>query len=624
MPLFQNEHSLIVVGSVVFGLFIFLLLSKWILRVLFGMIIIPEDKIGLVTKKFTLKGKRLTDGRIVALEGEAGYQIDPLSSGLHWGYFPWKYSINLQDFIVIGMHQIGLVSAKDGVSIPTGRILARHVESNNFQNARSFINNGGQKGKQVSFLNTGTYKINTLLFNVEMASIVQIEEGQLGVVTTEDGESITDGQIAGKPIEGHNNFQNFDKFLEQGGQRGLQTQFILAGSYTINPWAVSISTEPMTEIPIGSVGVLISYVGEDGVDQSGEQFLHGSIVKKGQKGVCITPLDPGRYPINTFTTNVKVVPTTNLVLNWANTKSESHRLDANLCTITVRSKDGFTFNLDVSQIIHIPSSEAPKVIARFGSVENLVSQVLEPTIGNYFRNSAQDSDVIEFLSSRQERQKAAKDKISDALKEYNVNAVDTLIGDIVPPADLMKTLTDRKIASEQQTTYQTQMESQVIKQELEKQTAITEMQAEIVKSTQGIAIAENEAEANVKKANGDRDALKANADGISYKIKTEADGEASKITAMGTAEAGKILAVGQATAKSYQQQAEAMGKDNFGKFKITEAIGEGHIEVMPKILITGSGGEGSTNSAITSLLGFKLLDSIDASNSNQSEEKITK
>ncbi len=43
------------------------------------------------------------------------------------------------------------------------------------------------------------------------------------------------------------------------------------------------------------------------------------------------------------------------------------------------SKDGFPFNLDVSQIIHIPANEAPKVIARFGSMTNLVSQVLEPT-----------------------------------------------------------------------------------------------------------------------------------------------------------------------------------------------------------------------------------------------------
>ncbi|MBL8066777.1 MAG: hypothetical protein JNM34_13145, partial [Chthonomonadaceae bacterium] len=103
----------------------------------------------------------------------------------------------------------------------------------------------------------------------------------------------------------------------------------------------------------------------------------------------------------------------------------------------------------VAQIIHVPAMEAPKVIARFGSMNNLVSQVLEPTIGNYFRNSAQDSDVISFLSTRKERQEAAKNHIREVLDEYNVNAVDTLIGDIVPPEALMKTLTYRKIAQEE-------------------------------------------------------------------------------------------------------------------------------------------------------------------------------
>ncbi|MCV5871126.1 SPFH domain-containing protein, partial [Escherichia coli] len=68
-----------------------------------------------------------------------------------------------------------------------------------------------------------------------------------------------------------------------------------------------------------------------------------------------------------------MVPTTNLVLNWASARSESHQLDKNLSTITVRSRDGFTFNLDVSQIIHIPTTEAPKVIARFGNMANLVT-----------------------------------------------------------------------------------------------------------------------------------------------------------------------------------------------------------------------------------------------------------
>src|SRR5580692_9266332 len=155
----------------------------------------------------------------------------------------------------------------------------------------------------------------------------------------------------------------------------------------------------------------------------------------------------------TLTPQVTNVPTANVVLNWADGKTEAHNLDKDLSTITVRSSDGFKFNLDVSQIIHIPRSDAPKVIARFGSMVNLVTQVLEPTIGNYFRNAAQNSDVIDFLENRQTRQGDARKSISDALQEYNVGAVDTLIGDITPPDELMKTLTDRKIADQRKVTF---------------------------------------------------------------------------------------------------------------------------------------------------------------------------
>src|SRR6516225_8130243 len=153
----------------------------------------------------------------------------------------------------------------------------------------------------------------------------------------------------------------------------------------------------MTEVPIAQAGVVIAFVGDVGVDVTGDSFKHRNLVQRGQKGVWSEPLDPGKYPINPFTHRVELVPTANVVLNWATGKSEAHMLDANLSTIKVRSSDGFTFNLDVSQIIHVPRNDAPRVIARFGNMANLVTQVLEPTIGNYFRNAAQNSDVIDFL-----------------------------------------------------------------------------------------------------------------------------------------------------------------------------------------------------------------------------------
>jgi uncharacterized membrane protein YqiK len=615
-------HSILSYWWVVIPVF-GILFYKFTLRFFFGMVIIPEDKIGLITKKFVLFGsnKQLPDGKIIALNGEPGYQADTLAPGLYWGYWVWQYSIDLQALIVIGKGKIGLLTAKDGVAIPTGAILARHVECDNYQDTRSFLTNGGQRGKQVGYLNNGVYRINTQLFEISESEITYIEDGMIGIITTLDGQPLDQGNIAGSKVERHNNFQDFDQFLQNGGQRGLQTQVIQAGSYSLNPWAVQVEKKEMTSIPIGHVGVVISYVGEEGQDVTGEGFKHGNIVNKGQRGVCITPLDPGKYAINTYTQKIEIVPTTNLVLNWANARSESHNLDRNLSTITVRSKDGFPFNLDVSQIIHIPSTEAPKVIARFGSMGNLVSQVLEPTIGNYFRNSAQDSDVISFLSTRQTRQNAAKDSISKVLEEYNVHAVDTLIGDITPPAELMKTLTDRKIAQEEEVTFETQRKAQDQRKTLESAKALADMQGKMVAAQQSVEISQREAEASVKRSEGEAQAtkLKAGAQAEAKKLMAEADAAQIKLT--GEAEASKIEAIGRATAEAYDLQVKAMGEDNFGKLKVTEMIGTNGIKIIPEVLISGNDGG---NGPISGLLGMELLNQIKEKNSIKLEEKIDK
>ncbi|MEO5776139.1 MAG: SPFH domain-containing protein [Flavobacterium sp.] len=619
-----------------------IVLYKFVLRVFFGMVIVPEDKIGLVTKKFVLFGadKSLPDGRIIATKGEAGYQAKTLAPGLYWAKWIWQYSIDMSSFTIIPEGKIGLVLSKDGKEIPTGRILARKVDSDNFQDGTAFLDNGGQKGRQTAFITTGSYRINTFLFEIVIVEQVKIYENMIGIVTALDGDPIPQGQIAGKNVEGHNNFQDVDFFLNNGGNRGLQPQVMLAGSYYINTWAVLIEQNPMTDVPIGYVGVVISYIGEDGTDVTGEHFKHGNIVSKGQRGVWMEPLGPGKYALNKYTTKLEPVPTTNLVLNWADARSEAHNLDHNLSTITVRSKDGFPFNLDVSQIIHVPANEAPKVIARFGSMTNLVSQVLEPTIGNYFRNSAQESDVISFLSTRKERQESAKNHIKVVLDEYNVNAVDTLIGDIVPPDSLMKTLTDRKLAEEEQKTYQTQRMAQEQRQGMEKETAIADMQKEIVRASQSVEIAQRTADATVKKAEGDATSLKlnvnaeaeatkmrANAEAEATKAragaqaeatKLNASAEAEKISKTGLAEAEKIKAIGKSTAEAYQLQVSAMGGDNFTKYKVTEEIGKGNIKVIPDVLITGANG---SEGGISGLLGMKLMEMMNTKNENETPKK---
>jgi uncharacterized membrane protein YqiK len=642
--------------AVIIGALLLLACYRWLLT-LCGVVLVPDDSVGVVTKKFVIFGKnlRLPAGRIIALNGEAGYQADTLPPGLHLGLWPWQYrvdlvkfcmvppgkvgcveacdgkplqsgrilaqlvscdafqdtraflenggqrgpqiglippgtyrintllfSVTLTDAIVVPPGQVGVIEARDGIPLSGGRVIAHHVECDSFQDGPAFIAGGGERGPQMALVAPGSYRINPFLFSVQLAEALDIPDNKVGIVTTREGLALSSGEIAGPVIEGHNMFQSPQVFVDGKGSKGLQEQVLLAGRYFINPSFATIELVDMTEVPIAHVGVVIAYVGKEGKDVSGDAFRHGNLVSRGDKGVWVEPLDPGKYPINPYTHKVTNVPTANVVLNWATGKTEAHQLDANLSTITVRSADGFKFNLDVSQIIHIPRNDAPKVIARFGSMSALVTQVLEPTIGNYFRNAAQGSDIIDFLKNRSLRQGEARESISLALKEYNVGAVDTLIGDIVPPDALMKTLTDRKLAEQERVTYETQRLAQVVRQQFEQANALAVTQSKVVDAERQVAIADFNAQASVKSAEGQARAKTINAEADATVMRTVGDAEASKTRAVGGAEAEVI-----------KLKIASMESGNYAVVQVAEALAKSGVKLVPDI-VAGGGANGGT------------------------------
>jgi len=557
---------------------------------LLGTVLIQERQVGVVVKRFG--GSGLEPGRLIALGGEAGYQADTLAPGLYFGYWRWQYRVLKVPVTVVPQGEIALVLAADGAAIPSERILGRVVDSDNFQNARKFLANGGEKGRQRAILTAGTYRINAALFTVitsdtasqhEMAPqqlhLQQVASDQVGIVTTLDGKPIEAGEIAGPVIAGHDNFQNAQAFLDGGGRRGLQEQILLSGSWNLNPWFAQVEQVPMVQIPIGYVGVVISFVGMAHEDVSGLSFKHGDLVNPGHKGVWVTPLYPGKHPINTRIMKVELVPTTNIVLNWAS-RTEAHNYDAKLSSITVRSKDGFGFSLDVAQIIHVGALDAPKVISRVGSMQNLVDHVLQPIVGNYFRNSAQDFTVLDFLSARSQRQGDAAEHIRVALAAYDVQAIDTLIGDINPPGELMQTQTDRKIAEEQRKTFEVQEAAQVQRQQLVRQTSLADIQQQVVGAEQGVSIAELKANASVKQATG--------------------DAESTRLRALGEAEA--IRATGNAKAEAYRAGVAALGPQPYTAMQLMQIVGDRNVRIVPNVSVTGHAGGGLAEGLLGVLL----------------------
>jgi uncharacterized membrane protein YqiK len=572
--------------TVLFGAAALLLVALVAPRVVLGLVIINERQVGIVVKKFSRRN--LPPGQLVALNGEAGYQADTLSPGWHLWLWPWVYQITKTPVTVIPQGEIGLVVAADGSPTPPDRILGRIVPCDNFQDARKFLIKGGEKGRQLGILTAGTYRINRALFTIittenarehgmlpEQLQVYRVAADRVGVVTTLDGMPIDQGEIAGSIIEGHENFQNAQIFIAANGRRGLQEQVLLSGSWNLNPWFVQVEQVPMTEIPIGYVGVVISFVGQAHEDVSGLEFKHGDLVMPGHKGVWVSPLYPGKHPLNPRVMKAELVPTTNIVLNWAE-RTEAHAYDAGLSSLTVRSKDGFAFDLDVAQIIHVGALDSPKVISRVGSMQNLVDHVLQPIVGNYFRNAAQHYTVLDFLIARSDRQSEAAQHIRDALSLYNVEAVDTLIGQITPPEALMQTLTDRKIAEEQRKTYEVQQDAQTQRQLLVRETATADIQQQVVKAEQGVNIAALEADARIKQAGGEAEAIRM---------------------------------TGSARAETYRLGAQSLGPRGYTALQLMQLVGEHHVLITPNVAVGDSNGSGL--GMLDALLGVTLQDKLE-------------
>ena len=190
----------------------------------FGFTAIGADEVGVLVKKFAFND--LPPGRIVAMNGEAGYQAETLAPGWHFFLWPWQYRVEKVPMVIIPQGQIALIVAADGSTIPSERILAKVVECDDFQDAKKFLFNGGEQGRQLRILTAGTYRINTALFTVisqdnciqhgmtpDQLRVFEVQNDMVGMVTTLDGKPIDGGEIAGPTLPGHDNFQKPKAFI---------------------------------------------------------------------------------------------------------------------------------------------------------------------------------------------------------------------------------------------------------------------------------------------------------------------------------------------------------------------------------------------------------------------------
>jgi hypothetical protein len=383
----------------------------------------------------------------------------------------------------------------------------------------------------------------------------------------------------------HNNYQDFQQFLDAGGKIGLQHDPLLYGAYNLNPFLVRVEQVPMLVVEQGQVAVIKAYVGLPTQDTSGVGFKFGSLVRPGHQGIWQEALRTGKYPINPRIYDAKVVLTSILKLDWAKDVTGAHGLDARLEPIIAKSNEGFVFSIDLQVLIHVPDTKAPRVISMVGSMENLVNEVLQAAVGNLFRDKIGGMEAIKFIQTRQTVQEEAMAYIQTKLAEYEIETRGVYIQDVVYPAALVSVLTEREVAHQEVETFKMQRQSQDQRIETEKARGTADMQAQLAQAAVGVDIKKNNAEAR----------------------KAEADGESTYIERTGTAQGAQVRAVGLARAEAYRKQVEALGQGATALVNAVEALAKSNVPFMPNTLVAGGG---SSANGVLEGLGALLMQKV--------------
>jgi uncharacterized membrane protein YqiK len=686
---------------------------------LMGMRYIPNNRVGIVEKLWSPKGS-VSEGRIMALSGEAGFQADLLRGGVHWGLWRWQYRIHKIPLVTVPQGKIGYVYARDGEPLAPSQTLGRVVPCNMFQDAREFLGEGGdentpvgQRGRQRAILREGVYAINQALFVVitednvyrlnlqgqrELETLMNWQNelrevdgfdpvvigapieapdpinpdktltvDSIGIVTVHDGPSLPPGEIIAPAVGNnsaepnyHNNFQDPEAFLLAGGHRGRQYVSLTDGTYFINRWFATVEMTPKTVVPIGYVGVVVSYYGRAGRDTSGDAFRHGERVAVGERGVWERPLGPDKYAFNTYAGHMVLVPTTNFVLHWITGKSESHRYDESLRSIDLVTKDAYEPMLPLSVVVHIDYQKAPGVIQRFGDVKKLITQTLDPMLSAYFRDTAHKKTMLELLQDRDSIQQEAKEELRRKFREFDIECVDVLIGK--PGTEqaggkietLLEQLRLRQLSIEQIETFERQRAAAEKQKTLAEAQALAAMQTQLTNSRVQVQINENQGEADLARArkqaeqmvvtaqaDNQKRILQAEADLVRSRKQAEqtvvlAEAESRQRVLAGRGEGSRTMQIGLSEAAVLMRKISSFGDPRlYALSQVAEHLSHSSQPLVPeRVFVAGANGESGSSSqgllgTLISLLvaeksGFQLTDVNGPSSFKEFADRMTR
>lgn len=493
-------------------------------------VVIDENEVGIIHKQFF--GKPLPTGQIIARDGEMGPQAEILGPGWHFGYYPFTYQVRIDRVISVPSGQVGFVTARDGQPLPENEMFAPAWSSaQDMLNPVTFLAKGGRRGPQTTILTPGTYRYNTALHEVTAIPALQVAAGTVVVIKSNSGLRWTPADGKGDMVNG---------------------------------------------VPL---------------------------VPRDHIGVWAEPLTPGGYYLNTNAYVPTVVKTTQRTYTYQaanqnkplsqvaraakNAAAPAASTGSDDWSVSVRSKDGFSFPVDVRVACAVEAKNAPYLVALLGNpdavmqdeqedekLEVLEARVILPAVRAIFRNVAETMNALEFVNRRSEIEALATQRITAELSRYRVSCDGVYVGNIhldASPAgqQLLATQTDREVAVNQQKLYDQQKQAE-------------ESRARFVR-------AQEEAEQQRQLAAAE------------YKVRVEGENAKSQV-ARAKGEAESQVIIGEGRAKAYRLLVETLGQQQVAQLELLKLVVEGKVQITPQVMVTGADSGGAMDALTGTIL----------------------
>lgn len=517
------------------GALIALAASLFIFGLIVGSsVVIDENEVGIVHKQFF--GKPLPTGQVIARNGEMGPQAEILGPGWHFGYYPFTYTVRVDRVATVPQGQVGFVTARDGEPLPNDEMFAPAWDSaQDMLNPAIFLAKGGRRGPQTTILTPGTYRYNTALHEVTTFPALSVDAGTVAVIKSNTGATWT-------PSAGKAELVNGVPLVARTF-RGVWAEPLMPGGYYLNTRAYVATTVKTTQ----------------------RTYTYQAALSVKPAPVA-RPAAPARAGTSGAVTSSASNPE-----DWS---------------VSVRSKDGFSFPIDVRISCAIEAKNAPYLVALLGNpdavvqdeqedakLEILEARIILPAVRAIFRNVAETMSALEFVNRRSEIEQIANLRVTAELNRYRVTCDGVYVGNIHLDATeagqkLIMTQTEREVAVNQQKLYDQQRQAEVSRAQFVRAQEEAEQQRQLAAAEYKVRIEGENAKAQVARAKG---------------------------------EAESQVITGEGRAKAYHLLVETLGREPVAQLELMKLVVDGKVQIAPQVMVTTPSG-----SAMDALVGTLL------------------